>query len=176
MQINRSPKEFASSAGIINASPVQGNVDGVCGRVMVRTKEGLLIRAVTNNKVHGGTRRLRLDRYYHMYSPLCFKKGDFCQIQMLLYNLQAPNTFKTHFTRCLFYISFTSMLNLITLRNLHCSGIPDMLTQPAGAHRASEIPTIPPPFQSASCECHVLERLRNLLQSWHPMSTSNILI
>lgn len=48
--------ETATSAFIVNASPVESNVDGVGGRVVVRAQEGLLIWLVAHNEVHDGMR------------------------------------------------------------------------------------------------------------------------
>ena len=43
----------------VDQGSVEGNVDGVSGGVVVRSQEGLLVRAVAHDKVHDGVGRLK---------------------------------------------------------------------------------------------------------------------
>lgn len=51
--------EVASAALIVDPDLVEGHVDSVGGAVVVRLEQGLLVRAIPDDKVHHGLRRLQ---------------------------------------------------------------------------------------------------------------------
>ena len=51
--------ESAATTFIINSRAVEGDVDGVGGRVVVRPQERLLVGTVSNHEVHDGAGRLK---------------------------------------------------------------------------------------------------------------------
>ena len=54
--------ELAAAALVVDVGVVQRDVDGVGGAVVMGPQEWLLVRAVSHDKVHEGTRRLERKR------------------------------------------------------------------------------------------------------------------